>query len=452
MNFEGYPCSWIKEVLQINQENLFSFFNQIQTDSRKIKPGDLFVPLKGDSFDGHDFIQQAIKAGATGVLTELPFSSSEVDVFEVKDTLKAYEALGVSWRKKFNLPMISIIGSVGKTTTKEMIASFLQAKFQFVHKTIGSQNGMIGIPMTLLEIRKHHQCSIVEIGIDSIGTMKKHIQNVSPTHLLMTTLGPEHLEFLKDIETVVSEEWSGIQEATKQGATTIVNLSDPLQAPLIQNEQTYGFEKQATVYSQIEEGHLLIETKKQKFKVPLLLEGLHHALNQTGAIAATLEVGLQPEDFQKGASLFSPAEGRAQMKELNGIQFYCDYYNANPTSMLAAIKTLQSHKNRQWYVLGDMLELGPKEVVFHENLAQPIIDANPYGVYLHGPLMKSLYDKLKKKGFSGEIEFFENREKLAKQLILKIKNGDLIFLKGSRGRKIREVWYFLESHFKTLSS
>ncbi|MBI3534605.1 MAG: hypothetical protein HY072_03850 [Deltaproteobacteria bacterium] len=195
--------------LKFSKNNTFSSLN---TNSRLTKPNSLFIAIKGEKFDGHDFITQAIANGASGILCSQDYmnihqTSIQAQLFPAQNTLMAFRLLAKTWRKQFSIPIIAIGGSVGKTTTKELVASMLHGKYKNILKTQGSQNGFIGIPMTLVELNSSHEIAVIEIGIDEIGAMKNHLETVAPTHGLITTIGPEHIERLLNIKKRNFQSW-----------------------------------------------------------------------------------------------------------------------------------------------------------------------------------------------------------------------------------------------------
>ncbi|MEO5969785.1 MAG: Mur ligase family protein, partial [Bdellovibrionia bacterium] len=205
-------------------------FTGVFTDSRKTEPGSLFVALKGDNYDGHDFIEKAVSNGARGVLCQRGHSitgSKDAYLFYVEDPLRAYRRFAAAWRKEFSIPVIAVAGSAGKTTTKELLAAILQGKWKNILKTQGSQNGFVGIPMTLLEMRTHHEAAIIEVGIDEVGAMEQHMALVSPGYSILTSIGPEHLENLIDVPTVAREEGIALSHVARGEGTVAIYLDDP---------------------------------------------------------------------------------------------------------------------------------------------------------------------------------------------------------------------------------
>ncbi len=240
-------------VIPGNQNRSNQAFSFVTTDSRHARPGCLFVALKGDKMDGHDYIDIAISQGARGVLCKrgTPIKdTSEISLFPVEDSLSAYRKLAAAWRKEFSIPIVAVAGSVGKTTTKEMLASILRGKFERILKTEGSQNGFVGIPMTLLAMTVEHQVAVVEVGIDEPDAMAQHIQLVHPTQALLTVVSEEHLERLRDIPTVAHEEGEALRLTALQGGVALINMDDPWIRP---HHQTLRVGKQV-LFSMTEQG------------------------------------------------------------------------------------------------------------------------------------------------------------------------------------------------------
>jgi UDP-N-acetylmuramoyl-tripeptide--D-alanyl-D-alanine ligase len=445
-------------------------FTCVTTDSRKVIPGCLFVALKGDQFDGHDFIEKAISQGARGILCRRGFpitGTKEICVFPVEDPLGAYRRLAASWRREFSTPIIVVAGSAGKTTTKELLAAILQGKWPHVLKTQGSQNGFVGIPMTLLELHPEHEAAIIEVGIDEIGAMQQHMTLLGANAAVITAIGPEHLEKLQDVPTVAREEGIALSAVAKTGGIVAINLDDPWIRPHLTTlkggrKVPFSIEGAKSNLDMIT-GHLSEDGKtltyhglgieKNSLEVPLL--GKHNASNLLAAISLAAGLGLSAEEITRGLKKFKGAEGRSEIRELPGnTAVVCDYYNAQPASVAAGLELLSqvaknSEKSRaRWACLGDMLELGPNEEKFHRELAEKIIELELENVLLFGPRMLFLSEELKTRGFTGAFSHFSSQMDLAQALTEKAKPGDAILIKGSRGMKMEEVWKILEPYAK----
>lgn len=460
-------------------------FQSVTTDSRKVGQGSLFVAIPGEQFDGHQFIEAAVKAGATGIVGEkskLPASlPKHIAVFAVSDTTEAYRRLGGAWRRLFNIPVVVVAGSVGKTTTKELLSAILRGKFSNVVSTRGSQNGYLGIPMTLLDIQASTEIAVIEVGIDEIGAMKKHIELVLPTASLLTAIGPEHLEKLIDVPTVAKEEALALTLTAKSGGVTVVNMDDPwirkIHPQLVFSQQvwrcgmlpiasadeaadskiTQGDWIESTTAGQLDTLKITRENGSQ-FELSLPLPGRHNASNLLLAVAMALALELSPIEIQRGLAQFQGAYGRSELRVLpQNTPVVCDYYNANPSSVEAGLDVLSQVARAQGArakhaVLGDMLELGALEEQMHRDLSKSIASHAIERVFLFGPRMKWLEDELKKSGFHGEVLHFADHQTLANRLISVFRLGDALLIKGSRGMKMEEVWKIVEPKLLEMST
>jgi UDP-N-acetylmuramoyl-tripeptide--D-alanyl-D-alanine ligase len=457
-----------------SQGHVPSSFSSVVTDSRQIKPGCLFVCLKGDNFDAHDFIPQAIQQGAKGVVCRRgtrveetsgspPEKSIGVLLFYVEDTLKAFRSLAHQWRREFSYPVVAVAGSVGKTTTKEILAAALSGKFPSVLKTQGSNNGFIGIPMTLLEMRPEHQAAVIEVGIDEIGAMKEHLELVGATASVLTTIGPEHLEKLIDIPTVAREEGLALSVVAKAGGMVAINLDDPWIKPHAEQIQgtktTYSLsQSDAELFGQYSaaDNTLLVKQNSDQSEATYNqpLPGLHNAINTLAAIAICTGLGSTPAEIQKGLKNFKAAAGRSEVRTIGTVQVLCDYYNANPTSTEAGIELLtqiakRANSKSRFACLADMLELGTEEEKFHRELAASLIQHRIEHIYLFGDRMKWLADELTSRGYSGELKHFERREILSGTLAQSVNPGDAVLIKGSHSMKMEDVRKSLEQCLPT---
>lgn len=461
---------------------LDSHRNHISTDSREIQPGCLFVALQGTQWDGHDFIESAVNQGATGILCKkeytsdlIPFLQEKAVFYFVDDPLESYREISALWRKQFSIPIIAVAGSVGKTTTKEFLSALLSGKYENIHKTRASENGWIGIPKTLLGLEPHHQIAVIEIGIDEPGSMKKHLSLVNPTGAIVTSIGPEHLEKLKDLQTVIEEETLVLRFARESGGFSAFNQDDPFleqwgkehpsTSPLSWS-YTLGESKgdvTATTFRNSKTlggcllGDELFFGEKERVKMPL--PGKHNASNLLGAITIAKVLGLRLDELEEGLKTFQGCEGRSQVKTLDHLQttVICDYYNAQPVSMKAALELLSEiSKQREekegvpiqkTVYLGDMLELGCLEESFHRELATYLLQQNVQNIFLVGRRMFFLWDELKRRSFKGEIlRHFSDVQELCKDLPrgLGEKTPQVLLIKGSRGMKMEQVWNQLD--------
>lgn len=433
---------------------------QITTDSRAVQPGSLFVAIKGDQFDGHDFIEQSIAKGAAAILTEKPVANpGDAIVFQVQSTLQAIRKLSAAYRAQFPIPVIGVVGAVGKTTTKELLSSILQGKFPQVLKTEGSLNGYLGIPLTLLRLRPEHQVAVIEIGIDEIGAMEQHLAVVQPTHVILTANGPEHLHQLKTVEIAASEELKALDYAFDRELPMALNLSDEFvlrwyakHAKQFRGEHAVTYSLRQNIPSQLqptftgeeraEANELRITAQGLDLRLPTPLPGTHHAHNLLAAVAMASFFGMTTGEIEAGLRTFKTAFGRTEIYPLDGgTEIIGDYYNSNPTSVRAALQLLQSRASggrNTHAVLGDMLELGSDEERFHRELATMLESTQIRNVWLYGPRMKWLREELEKRGFAA-VRHFETHPALVEALQPAIRPGDRILIKGSRGMRMEKV-------------
>jgi len=452
-------------------------FALITSDSRKVVAGCLFVAIPGEKFDGHDFIAEAASKGARGVICRRGTSAPpSLRAFAVDDTITAYRRLAQAWRKRFAISVVAVAGSVGKTTTKELLAAILEGKWPGqVLKTQGSQNGFVGIPMTLLELRSIHQAAVIEVGIDEIGAMEKHIPLVHPSAAVITAIGPEHLEKLLDVPTVAREEGLALSLTVRTGGIAAICLDDPWIKPyatILRTGRRIGYTLRGEKVNlgprpapplELLDG--VLSDAGAEFKLTLRglgldglellspLPGEHNAANLMAAVAVAAGLGLTRDEIKRGLALFKGAEGRSELRKTsNGTPVVCDYYNANPTSVEAALALLTrvaaaGLDRKRWACLGDMLELGPDEETFHRALARPLLKHGVEHILLYGSRMKWLEAELIAQKFTGTLAWFESHAELARALKsgLAAPTPAAVLIKGSRGTRMEEVWKLLAS-------
>ncbi len=471
----AFKSHWIADALGLSP-TFDRQYTSITSDSRKAVIGSVFVALPGDQYDGHDFIRLAVASGAEAIIgttgkipTDLPAS---VEIFATPESLTAYRTLAAAWRKRLSIPFIMVAGSVGKTTTKELLSAVLRGRFRSVASTVGSQNGFIGIPMTILSLPLTTDIAVIEVGIDEPHTMAGHVNLVEPTHSLLTAIGPEHLEKLIDLETVAREEAIALQIPAKNGATVVVRLDDPWISKIADTlptganvwscilhtgaESVAGSEKSLLdkmvrgTYSANNDSLTVTLSNGSGFTLALPVPGAHNAGNLLVAVTLALSLGLTPIEIQRGLGTFQGAYGRSELRILPGpTPVLCDYYNANPSSVVAGLEllsntALKNLSRRKIVVLGDMLELGTKEEGFHRGIAPHVGSTGITHLYLYGERMKWLADEMKKTLSGIPTHHFSTHAELAQALISEVRAGDAILIKGSRGMKMEEVWKTVE--------
>lgn len=369
MSFQA-SLAKIIEILEattvgMNDALLTEMGQRIHTDTRTIQAGDVFLAFKGETFDGHLFVKQAIAAGAIAAIvsTEIPDAGPQI---VVSDTLEAYQRLGQWWRQQFEIPIIAITGSVGKTTTKELIAAVLETAGP-VLKTEANFNNEIGVPKTLMGLSAHHRFAVVEMGMRGPGEIACLAKIAEPDIAVITNVGTAHIGRLGSREAIASAKCELLAEAPKE-AIAILNAETPLLTQTASQVWhgktiTYGLKAGSFRGEIVNETTLAIEGDS----FPLPLPGEHNALNYLAAIAIVKELGLDLEPLRQGIEVILP-DGRAQIHELPGdIKLLDESYNAGPESMTAALKLLvKTPGTRRIAVLGPMKELGDHGIELHQ--------------------------------------------------------------------------------------
>lgn len=439
----------VKGTLLSGRDN--TVFGGISTDSRNIKKGDLFVPLKGEKFDGHDYIKEALAKGAFGAVVERDFKADgEKVIIKVDDTLKALRLIAAFYRSKFNIPFIGITGSVGKTSTKEMVWSVLGKKFN-VLKNQGNFNNEIGVPLTIFGLESFHEAAVVEMGMNNLGEISRLTSIVKPDVAIITNIGVSHIENLGSKKNILRAKMEILEGLNSKGLV-ILNGDDNLLFGLkgLLNFRTvfYGFEEgldyQAyNVRSLGEKGSVFeIEINKKEYEVKVPAPGIHNIYNALASIAAGVELGVPEEDIIKGIEEFSPAKMRLDIINNNGIKVINDAYNASPQSMEAALTVLKdiSSGNRTIAVLGDMYELGEMTNEVHVNVGKFAAGQGIDYIIAVGVNAENICKGALSMGADkNRVLKFESNKETSEFLEKLIKKGDVILVKGSRGMKMEEI-------------
>ena len=436
------------------------------TDSRTVHSGDLFIAIRGEKFDGHNFVTKAIEAGAAGLVVDAKWadanpillSSLNVPRLIVEDTVRALGQLATVYRRRFRIPVLVVGGSNGKTTTKEMVRAVLGTKYK-VLATEGNLNNHLGVPQTLLRLEKKHQIAVIEIGTNHFGEIAYLCSIIEPTHALVTNVGREHLEFFGSLAGVAKAEGEAFEwlRANRPGtATGFINADDArlfTKARGLKKLVSFAFRKQATVRGKLlsvsEHACARLEIKakgKRSFTVELSVPGPHNAQNALAAATVGLFFRVPSAKIQKGLSSFTGSSKRMQLVKLDGVTILNDTYNANPDSVMAAFQTLRSAstKGKKIAVLADMLELGQNAVDEHRRIGQA---AAKYGVeYLltYGTLAQHIHDAAATK-FKAH---YDQKNILSEYLAELLTDGDIVLVKGSRGMKMEDVVTFLTERMK----
>lgn len=419
----------------------------MQHDSRAVQPGDLFVALPGERVDGHDFVENARKAGAVAALVSRPVECNIPQIL-VADTLKAYGDIAKQYRMSQELSVVAITGSVGKTTTKEMISCVLSGKYR-VSKTQGNHNNNLGLPITVMSMAADTQVAVLELGMNHFGEMSYLTSIAQPDLVVITNIGTMHIEHLGTREGILKAKLE-IMEGIRPNGVAVFNGDEPLLWNLREGTHRrvyFGIENDqcdvvAEEIRQIDGGiYFTVKGLGQKFQIFVPQEGRHMVYNALAAATVGLLQGVSPESIQYQLGLFHNVGMRQNIFEEKGFTIIEDCYNAGPESMEAALRVLGEHKTRgrRIAVLGDMLELGTRSGAEHYRigrLAAAVADL----VLAHGEHSRRIVTGAITGGMMDKRTLhFDDQEEMAKTLRRMAKPGDVILFKGSQGMHMWDV-------------
>lgn len=454
------PLSQIAEIIgaTVHGPSSDSPISQVQTYSRDIRPGELFVGLPGEKFDGGSFAEKALADGAAAVVVApnwLPENPSHTYLV-VPDPVEALQKLARWYRRQFDIPVVAITGSVGKTTITALTYAAFQDIFPSVVKTYKNYNGQLGMPISIFQMEEQTRAAVFEAGISEPGNMDRLGWMLEPTAAVVANAGPCHLETLGSVDNVAHEKLK-LLEYLRSGGTAVLNAEDPrlLKAA---NERsgrviTYGYTAEATIYptTPIEESEDGIRfrtnvTLGHTVFVPAL--GRFNALNAMAALGLVMAVGKDPAQAVPALAAFQPEKMRQQRFELGqGVTVLMDAYNASPPSMVEAVRVLAGFGvgRRTVALLGDMFELGAEADAYHEQVAQSVAESGVEAVYFAGARREAFRSGLR--GFPGESVTFDTTEDLAAAVGHLIQPGDFVLLKASRGMRFEVVLQALHEAF-----
>ena len=423
--------------------------SKVSTDSRTLQPGDLFVPLRGENFDGHKFIDQAVERGALGAMVEESWKGATPKNFaliRVADTLVGYQTLAANYRKSLPLKVIAITGSNGKTSTKDFVAATLSRRFR-VTKTEGNFNNHVGLPQTMLAASPSDEIAVWEIGMNHPGEIAALAKLAAPDAAIITNIGLAHIEFMGSREAIAAEK-GALAEAVGAEGTVILNADDPYSQGIVARTQARvilagvenGFVRANEVSQSATGSEFTILEGAHRCRAQLPVPGLHMVQNAMLAIAAGRVFGLSLEDCAAGLASTPLTKARLQIKEINGIQFLDDSYNANPDSMKAALRTLVEldADGRRIAVLGQMSELGEESERGHREVGETAAAVGVDELIAVGATGAAMAQAAKKAGLSQSISVAEPEE-AAGLLGETAAPGDLILVKGSRSARMERV-------------
>ncbi|MGH7232615.1 MAG: UDP-N-acetylmuramoyl-tripeptide--D-alanyl-D-alanine ligase [Nitrospiraceae bacterium] len=477
------PLFTIEEILEVTSGRVLASdghrlrenIRRLSTDSRDAGPGTLFIALKGERYDGHQFVESALRQGAVGAMVEsgyrLPASLRQglkepspgrshrpPVVLGVPDTLVSYQQLATHHRNRFDIPVVAVTGSNGKTTTKEMVARVLEERWS-VLKTEGNLNNRIGVPQTLLRLTRRHKAAVIEMGVDQKGQTAQLTEIVRPTIGLITNIGPDHLEFF------------GTLDASAQAKGELLDLMQPDHAVALNADDaffdylaararcrvvSFGLSAKAQVRAtDVMTGRrdgttfrLMLPGKTRPTPVKIGAYGVHNVVNALAAAAVGHVCGMSGVNIAGGLSRFRPATMRSQVETHGGIRIINDCYNANPASMKAAIELLADlgADARTIAVLGDMLELGPESPALHREVGAHLAENGISFLIACGTLGQALAEGARDGGIGSErIRLAADAREAARVLTSMVRRHDTVLVKASRGMRMEQVVETLRS-------
>ncbi|MBV9617858.1 MAG: UDP-N-acetylmuramoyl-tripeptide--D-alanyl-D-alanine ligase, partial [Verrucomicrobia bacterium] len=422
---------------------------RISTDSRTIKKGELFVALRGENFDGHRFVSDVAKNGAAGAIVDLNWQGkvpNKFGILRANDSLLAYQNLAKNYRNSLSLKVVAITGSNGKTSTKDFCASVLGRKF-CVTKTQGNFNNHVGLPRTILEAASEHQVGVWEIGMNHPGEVAPLAKIAAPDTAIITNIGVAHIEFMGTREAIAREKGTLAETVGSEG-TVILNADDPFSEGIAKRTRARivfaGVNNGVLRAADIEQGasgsEFTILEGAHRCRAQLSVPGLHMVQNALLAVAAGRAFGVSLEECAIGLATAPLTKARLQIREVHGVRFLDDSYNANPDSMKAALRTLVEldAEGKRIAVLGEMRELGSESQRGHEEVGQEaaalgvdrLIGIGEMGGVISGAAKKAGLEKSHNLGSTSE----------AADLLTEIAEpGDLVLIKGSRLARTEEV-------------
>lgn len=416
---------------------------EICSDTRAITAGCLFWAFQGERFDGNAFAADAVAKGAIAAVTSQVIPG--IPCLCTLDTRAAFLKAAAAYRRKFSVRLVGVTGSVGKTTTKNMIALALSGGYH-VLKTQGNLNNEIGLPKTLFQLENRHEAAVIEMGMSGFGEISRLSQTAAPDLGVITNIGYSHIERLGSQSGILKAKLE-ILDGMAENAPLFVNGDDPHLADLKKTLQrpvfTFGFSSDADVRAEhvemcAESVSFQVCYASGKSSVVLPCTGEHHVRNALVAFAVGLYLKLEPEQIASALTAYTPDGLRQNITERSGQLVIADCYNASPDSMRAALSVLKQQKAKRFIaVLGDMLELGAHSEKLHRMVGHMAAEAALDRLYCYGSESKALADEAQKLGVS--VWHTADREKLSAQLSSELQAGDAVLFKASRGMRLEEV-------------
>lgn len=412
----------------------------ISTDTRTIKSGAIYLPLKGESFDGENFIDKAIDAGAKAYFTtkDTCFEGANL-VLKVENTLEAYLNIAKYYRLKINPITVAITGSSGKTTTKEIVYSVLSQKFK-TQKTFSNHNNEIGFCQTVLGMEQSTQALIVEMGMRGLGEIELISTHLKPDYAIITNSGSAHVGRLGSLDNIAIAKCE-IATGLKPTGTFIAKNQEIIKKNIQFNGEKIYYSIDDVQILERKQAYTKFQYKENTYK--LNVEGDYNVENSLAAIELGLKVGLMVEEIKQGLLSYHPIEKRWEVEEINGLKFINDSYNANPESMKASVKTFIELYENPVVILGNMGELGENEILYHQQVGEYLGNFNKSVKYLTvGNLAKEIGKALEAKG--NNVKYFDSNEEVSRYILDNLNDSYTIFLKASRAMKFEEILEYVK--------
>ncbi len=452
------------EIFNVN----FKRAKSVTTDSRNVSAGQVFFALRGEKFDGHTFVADAVRKGVSCAVVDRKWMhrnrklAGKLPLVAVDDTTAALGDLARIYRRKFDFPVIAVGGSNGKTTTKEMIARVLGRNLK-VARTQGNYNNQVGVPLTIFGFRKSHDIAVVEIGTNHFGEIERLCGILEPNAGLITNIGSEHLEFFRNVNGVRKEEGRLFEFLQRNRGLAFANIDDDNLAGLSKNMSlkfSYGFgnkshrDLKARLFGFDRRGCALFEmsyagkTELVHLKVP----GLHNAINALAAAAVGFHYGLDGAVIKKALDSYSSYEKRMQIVKAGRVTILNDTYNSNPDSAIEALRWLSMVRTngKRIAVLADMLELGDSSVREHRRVGKAAAGEGIDFLLTFGKMAREIAASAKSMpGGRPETQSFRSKEELSGRLSAIVSPGDVVLIKGSRGMRMEEIVTALQDKLRT---
>ncbi|MEG2072289.1 MAG: UDP-N-acetylmuramoyl-tripeptide--D-alanyl-D-alanine ligase [Oscillospiraceae bacterium] len=418
----------------------------VTTDSRSVSENCLFAAIRGERSDGHDYLEKALAEGALCAIAERVPSDCTLPVIEVKNTVTALGDLAAFYRRQFQIPIIGITGSVGKTTAKEMLFAVLSARFR-VHRTPANLNNELGVPLSLFGIEESHELAIIEMGISHFGEMHRLSEIVKPDMALYTVIGSAHLEFLGDLAGVLRAK-TEMLEQLPENAVVFINGDDEYLKTIKCKQElcSFGLSENCEVRAEnlrllgTEGMELTIVAGERHIEAKIFAYGVHMVSAALGAAAVGIKMGLTDEEIRRGLAAFVPVGSRNRIIKAGEITIIDDCYNANPNSVSAAIDSLALLSPRRVCILGDMGELGETAPRLHREIGVHALEKGMELVLTCGELSKNTAE-----GAGNIARHFETKAELLAALPSLVKPGDRVLVKASHSQKFEEIVEALKS-------